>query len=48
MWLAAVALALCGVGVLLRFGFLPWHDGGSKDLGVMSHQWLAEHRAGSR
>lgn len=46
MWLTAIGLTL---GLL---SLLPWSRGrgraGGGDLGWMSHQWLAEYRAGSR
>jgi hypothetical protein len=47
MWLAMTALTLFVIG-LLAFGVRPWLDTRGRDLGVMSQQWLSEHRAGSR
>ena len=47
MWLALVALSLLAMG-LLAFGWRPRLGTHPGDLGVMSQQWLTEHRAGSR
>jgi hypothetical protein len=47
MWLLTVVLSLCLLG-LLAAGFRPWRAPRGADLGVMSQQWLSEHRAGSR
>jgi hypothetical protein len=42
-----IGLTLGALGIL---GFISrgWHGAHDPDLGWMSQQWLAEHRAGSR
>jgi len=47
VWYVAIGLAF---GVLGISAFVPreWRAAYHSDLGWMSHQWLAEHRAGSR
>lgn len=47
MWLVTLVLALALVGIL-AFASRRWRDPRHLDLGWMSQQWLAEHRAGSR
>jgi hypothetical protein len=47
MWLAMIALSLFAMG-LIAFGWRPRLATHRRDLGVMSQQWLSEHRAGSR
>ena len=46
MWLMAVRLTLGGLA-MLEYTSRGWR-GGKVNLGCMSQQWLAEHRAGSR
>ena len=47
MWMLAIALSLGALG-LLALAARPWRGPRGGDLGVMSQQWLMEHRAGSR
>jgi hypothetical protein len=47
VWLLTIAVSL-GALSLLALGLRPWRGPGHTDLGTMSQQWLAEHRAGSR
>jgi len=47
VWLAAIALALSVLGIR-RFFPRQGRPAHQADLGWMSQQWLAEHRAGSR
>jgi hypothetical protein len=47
VWLVAIALTLGGL-TALAFASRAWRHARHVDLGYMSHQWLAEHRAGSR
>jgi hypothetical protein len=47
VWLLIIVASL-GALSLLGLGFRPWRAIGQGDLGVMSQQWLAEHRVGSR
>jgi hypothetical protein len=47
VWLLTIALVLCGLG-LLAFAIRPLRGPRPGELGVMSEQWLSEHRAASR
>jgi hypothetical protein len=47
VWLVTIGLSLSALS-LLALAFRPWRVAGSGDLGVMSQQWLSEHRAGCR
>jgi|WetSurMetagenome_2_1015567.scaffolds.fasta_scaffold143430_5 hypothetical protein len=47
MWLAMTALVAFVIG-LFWLGRRPWRGSPGRDLGAMSEQWLAEHKAGSR
>ncbi len=47
MWQMAVSLTLGGLAIL-GFPSRGWRGVRHVDLGWMSQQWLAEHRAGSR
>jgi hypothetical protein len=47
MWLMAMSLTLAGLA-LLGFRARGGRGAHHADLGWMSQQWLAEHRAGSR
>ena len=42
MW---IIIGLGGVALVgLTVFFFPWRLGDDRDLGTISHQWLAEHR----
>jgi hypothetical protein len=43
----AIVLTLGGLGIV-AFASQGWRDAVHADLGCMSEQWLAQHRAGSR
>lgn len=45
MWLMTIGLA-CGALGALAFAAGRWRAPRRTDHGSMSHQWLAEHRAG--
>jgi hypothetical protein len=47
VWLLSIAVTIGALG-LFTLGLRPWRKPGHGDLGAMSQQWLAEHRAGSR
>ena len=47
MWLKAIVRWLGSWGVSVSFP-QEWHDAHRPELGWMSQQWLAEHRAGGR
>jgi hypothetical protein len=47
VWLMAMGLTLGGLGIL-GFTSRGWLGARHVNLGWMSQQWLAEHRAGSR
>jgi hypothetical protein len=38
-----IGLGVIALAVLAVF-FFPWRLGDDRDLGTISHQWLAEHR----
>jgi hypothetical protein len=46
MWLMAVSLTLGGLAILV-FALRKWRTGNHRDVGSMSQQWVAAHRAGS-
>jgi len=47
VWLKAIVRWLGSWGVSVSFP-QEWHDAHRPELGWMSQQWLAEHRAGGR
>jgi len=47
MWLAALGLAVGGLGIF-AISSREWRAARSPELGWMSSQWLAEHRASGR
>jgi len=47
VWQLTIVVSLCALS-LVGLGLRTWRGSAHGDLGVMSEQWLSEHRAGSR